>query len=496
MDLRQVVRGSFWLSAGYVVSNFLGFVYWFLIFPIVPPSTVGKAATVIAVVSVLLSILSLGIPIGILRLLRAENTCGDASALGSYFYSSLVFLFILDATTALIFLSLGLFGKNIPLDPESIVFASVLMLLGLNGWPLVVTSLFNSTLKTEYISLTQMIAGLARIVTGIPLVYFGLGFRGIMIGYIVALLVSDILLLLFAGKILSVFGADFSTSFKAITDSIAAGVAAWIPSVLSLTSQWSSLLFLGGFVGNHGTGTYFMAYSVTIGVLAFPLNILSLMFPVLSSMSDGRKSFMGRAVRIASALMYPLLFILIAYSAIVSSFLGEAYSSASTSITILAMGFFLAPLVYGYYYYVYARGKYSDVTIIGIAENFPRQILYIILIPAFSDVGASISFSAGFISSLLFVAILSKKTAYRLYPENSLKMFLIPLPSFLFSLTLPPLIGIPLILMSSYVAYARLKLVTREDLEEISNALLSKQVLANLSPYVKPILKVLFGDQS
>ena len=496
MALGKVLRGSVWLSLGSILANFFGFIYWLLISPMVSPATIGKAATILAIQSLLLSTLSLGIPIGVRRFLGREYSRRDSIMMGKYFYSSLIFILGLDVVTGLLFLSLGLLAGIIPLDLESILFTSILILVGMNGWPLLLVALFHSTLETEYVTMAQFITGLSRILIGVPLVYLGLNFYGLMLGYVIAAIANAFTLLLFAKRWLHRLGAKFSLSYRAVVDSLKAGLATWIPSILTLAGQWLGVLGLSGLVGSYETGTYFIAYAITSGLLAFPINTLNLMFPVLSGMEDGRKRAMGNAVRIASAIMYPLAFMLIAYPAFIPSFLGEAYLPASAPIMILAAGFLLAPLVNGYTYYAYALGKYRQVTLIGLAGNLPRMILYLLLIRELAEVGAATSFSLGFLFSLLAVIPLANRMNYRLNLKENAKILSIPLALYILAITLrlPPIIGITLILTLSYLSYTRLRILSKEDLRNLATALLSKEALAALSPYLRPILRILYGE--
>jgi O-antigen/teichoic acid export membrane protein len=344
--------------------------------------------------------------------------------------------------------------------------------------------------------MAQSITGLSRILIGVPLVYLGLGFLGVMLGYAVAAIGNSLMLLLLARRQIKRLGAKFSVAGHAVKEAIKAGLATWIPSTLSLAGQWLGVLGLSGFVGSYEAGTYFIGYAITSGLLAFPINIVSLMFPVLSGMEDGRKRAMSEAVRISSAIMHPLAFMLIAYPAFIPSLLGEAYLSASTSIMILASGFLLAPLVNGYTYYAYALGKYREVILIGLAGNLPRIILYLFLIGKFAETGTAISFSLGTFFSLLAVIPLARKTGYHLNLKESAKSLLIPLALCVLTsvLRLPPLLGITLILTSSYIIYARLRIISKKDLADLATALLSREALTTITPYLRPILKILYGE--
>lgn len=495
MALGRVLRGSIWLSLSSILANFFGFIYWLLVSPLVSPSTVGKAATILAVETLILSTLSLGVPTGVMRFLGREEGRQDPIMLGRYLYSSLIFVLGLNLASGALFLGLGL-ARIIPLDIESIFFISILMFIGMNGWPLILLAFFNSILKTENVAITQFITSISRILIGVPLVYLGLDFLGIMLGYVIAAGGSSLILSLLARRQIQKLGAKFSISGHAIKEVIKAGLATWIPSILALTGQWLGVLGLSGFIGSYETGVYFIAYSIVSGLLAFPMNVVSLMFPIISGMEDGRKRAMGEAVRISSAIMCPLAFMLIAYPALIPSFLGKSYLLASTPIMILAAGFLLAPLVNGYTYYAYALGKYWEVILIGLAGNLPRIILYMLLVGQLAEIGAAISFSLGFVSSLIAIIPLARESGYNLNIEKSIKLLAIPLALCILTiaLKLPALLGVMLILALSYVAYTRLRIISKEDLANLATALLSRKALTSLLPYLRPILKVLYGE--
>ncbi len=498
MSLAKVFRGSIWLSFASILANLFGLIYWILVSSMVNPATIGKAATILAIGSLIASTTSLGIPTGVMRFLGIGLGHREPATLGRYFYSSLAFILVLDVIAGSLFLALGLLGGIIPLDPESIIFTSILIFVGMNGWPLVLVAFFNSTLETEYISIAQLVTGLSRILISVPLIFLGLNFYGLMLGYVIASIAYALTLLIFAKPQLRRIGARPSVSLHAIVESLRAGLAMWIPSILTLAGQWLGVLGLSGLVGSQETGTYFIAYAITSGILALPMNLLTLMFPVLSGMNNGRKRAMGRAARLAMVIMYPIALVLIAYPAFIPSLLGEAYLPASGPIMILAAGFLLTPLINSYTYYAYAIGKYAHVTLIGLAENLPRIILYLLLIRGFAETGAASSFSLGFISSLLAVIPLARRTGYLLNIKECLKILAIPFALYITAtiLTIPPIIGIPIISTISYLSYIRLKIITKKELEEISTALLSKEALRNLHPYLKSILKILYGESA
>jgi len=102
----------------------------------------------------------------------------------------------------------------------------------------------------------------------------------------------------------------------------------------------------------------------------------------------------------------------------------------------------------------------------------------------------------GFLFSLLAVIPLAKRMNYQLNLKENAKILSTPLALYILAITLrlPPIIGITLILTLSYLSYTRLRILSKEDLRDLLTALLSKEALATLSPYLRPILKILYGE--
>ena len=147
-------------------------------------------------------------------------------------------------------------------------------------------------------------------------------------------------------------------------------------------------------------------------------------------------------------------------------------------------------------YYVYALGDYREVILIGLAGNIPRLVLYYFLIVAYEEVGAAIAFSLGFFSSLIAVVSLSKKRGYHLDLKNIGLLAAIPglISLVLWATECAWIIGIPLIVGASYLLYARFRIISKNDLREMGEAFLSKEAMVALLPYIRPLLRVLYGE--
>jgi O-antigen/teichoic acid export membrane protein len=316
-----------------------------------------------------------------------------------------------------------------------------------------------------------------------------------MAGYIVAALISSIFMLALPVRILTRFNASFSLSLSSIKDSVKAGMASWIPNVLSLSSQWLGVLGVYAFVGLPETGLYFMALTITSIVVSFSQSILTLSFPVVSGMIDGRKRMMSRVVRFSASLMMPVIFFLITYSHAIPMLLGEQYMASSELIRILSIGYILSPIILGYVYYAYAIDRYRDVLMVGLTGAVPRLILYPFMINWYGEVGAAITFSVASPIQLLIVMRNALKVNYKLYLKDYLKIVIIPgiISITLALLNLSWLISLLILLPASYIVYARINMITKDDLREVGEALFSRKMLEKIYPHIRQLLSIIYG---
>lgn len=496
LSLSRVIRGAVWLSVGVIFSNFFGFIYWLIVSRIVEVGLVGKVAAILGIEALIVGFIGLGVSVSVQKFISAAYSRRDYEGLSQYYYSTTTLLFTLSLTVGILLLILSLtYGELFSLDPLSVIFLSILIVCGFNGWSVIGQSFFNAIIKPEYTTLTQVSSSLIRLTISLLLIYLGYGFLGLMMGYVVAGLTTSVLMLALPINMLRKLGARFSLSIKSIRDSVKAGMATWIPNILTLLSQWIGVLGVYSMVGLAETGLYFIAFMIASVAMSLPQSILTLSFPYISGISDCRKQVMARAVKISTSLMAPIAFFLILYPSTITDFIGETYHEASELIRILALGYLVSPINTGYVYYVYAIGRYGDVLIAGLTGTIPRLFLYPIMISLHKDIGAAAAFSIGNTTTLLAVVTCAQRINYDLRLKEYLKIVAIPSAiSILLVLFNMHWTGGLASLSTSYVIYTKLKIVTREDLREIGESLVSRKILEKLYPYLRPLLSIIYGS--
>jgi O-antigen/teichoic acid export membrane protein len=487
MSLNRVIRGSFWLYVSGLTSNFLGYVYWLLASKFIPTSTVGDSAAVVAAVSLITSIFGLGLSSGATRLFGQAWGHNDRTSLDRFFFSNTVVNLAINGLAGLL---VFVFGTVFGLTNFEIPYVTVFIIL--TAISVIPSSLFQSVLKTSAIALSTIISTILRLVIGIALLYVGMGFFGVMAGLALFYVAQDIILVVMLRGLVHRTSFSMSPSFEALK----AGIPSWIPSMVSTAGTSLGVLGVYSLVGSAQAGTYYIAFSISQIVYTLPLSLLGLMFPVLSGMEDGRKRAINRSIRLVYVIIAPLAAVVLAYPYVPLSMLGQSYIASSLALQILMVGCFAAPISSGFNSLVYAYGKYSYVMLLGLFINLPRVFLYTVLVTLWGDVGAALSYVAGLFIVLIAIFFMARRIGYSVGWGSSLVFSAIPfIAAVLLTFTsLPWEIGTLIILAVSLFAYARLGLVTRSDLAEISSAFLSRKQLDSVYPYIKYILYTLYGE--
>jgi len=487
MSLSRVVRGSLWLYIGGIGSSALGYIYWLLASQFVAASTVGSAAAVVAIVTLITSVTSLGIPSGTMRLLGKAHGYKERDALNLYFSSSMgatIFIFAIASVLTVVLCSLlGIQGSNI-------LFIAVLVILG--GWPSVLVSLYQSILQTHIIAVANLASAVFRLALGVAYLYLGLNFVGVLLAFVTSALIQNFVLLInMRGRVTIV-----RPSAKKAGEVIRAGIPDWVPSLVSTWGTWLGVLGVYGFSGSSTTGTYYIAFLMASLVFTLPNSILTLMFPLLSGMEDGRKRATNRSVKLAFTISAPIAAVGIAYPYVPLSILGASYVPASFTLQLLLLGVFMTPITSGFYSLVYAYGKYRYVTMLGLALNLPRVILYTPLVSLWGESGAAVAYTSGFLFALLAVLVLSRRISYSVGWKSSLLFCLLPIliAAIVAFAKINWILGTVIILFVSILAFTRLGMVTREDIKELVNSILSKRQIDAFYPYSRYLLQVLYGE--
>ncbi|MCX8182751.1 MAG: polysaccharide biosynthesis C-terminal domain-containing protein, partial [Candidatus Methanomethyliaceae archaeon] len=174
----------------------------------------------------------------------------------------------------------------------------------------------------------------------------------------------------------------------------------------------------------------------------------------------------------------------------------RAYTASARVLQILLLGAFVMPIGSGFSSLIYAYGRYKLVTLLGVVGNLPRVLLYLPLVALWGDVGAAVAYVTGYFSVVIVVVILSGRIGYKICAKENAILAGVPI----MVATAANLTGVHwiggtiMVIAASVFAYARLRLITREDLRELSEAVLTKRQRQAIYPYTKYIMSMLYKD--
>lgn len=493
MSVSHIVRGGFWLYGSSIISSICGFFYWMIISAIGGSSVIGAASAVVGFATLITGLLSFGVGIGVQRFLGKYISENNHEEITKYFWSTAMFTIVIYclagvALYASSFLNYSLGG----ISPTMVQVASIVVLLGSMS---VFSALLISYLKTNITFLGIIVGVFLKFTVGIILVYLNWDWIGVVLGYACMNLAC---LAIYSWYSIQLIGFKPKFSLKALHDVLIAGISNWLPGLILLAGQWIGVLAVFSVSGAAKTGYYYVAFAISNVVLMISKSMLSLLLPVLSGINvDAERRKVGwRTLRLCLTFMFPIATSLMVYSWLPLSLLGREYISASIILITLLLAAAPIAIIDGVNSFVYAAGMYSYVLTIGLAQNLPRIALYLVLTPLYEGLGAALSYTIGGFVGLCAVLWISRKVNFKINWYNVATIIGIPgsISFICWFLNLHWFLGIIAILGVSTIGYAKLNVLTKNDLKELTYALAPKPIIDKVYVKIKPFIDLLYPD--
>ena len=487
-----VLRQGMWVSFASFVNNFSGFVYWLAVSALGGAEFLGYASTAVGLSSMLVGLGSLGVEVGVQKFVGEALGRGDTDTLTEYAWSS--FFFALTAYLGVAVTAWALSAacpSLLGLPSDIVMVASILTVLSAGT---VLGGALAASLHAHVMTLSALVGNVARLTVGLSLLVLGMGWVGVALGYAVN---SAVALVVYVAYVLSRFGARFHLSLKAVRDVLRAGVVSWLPNAIVLTGQWLSLLVVFGSGGAFEAGSYYVAFMISLFVVSLASSSSMLLLPVLSGMADGRKRACDAVLRLGLLVTAPLALALAAYPKAPLRLLGEEYVGASRTLTILLASSLLAVYVMAVTSLAYAYDSYGAVLGIGTATSVPRIALYFLLVPSMGGLGAALAFLAGSVCGAASGALYAWRVGFRTPYRGIAATVLVPaaIGAVTVMLSLPWFVGIPLVVASSYLAYARAGLLSRRDAGVLFRALIPLPLRRYMRPIAELAARLVFEQR-
>lgn len=467
----RVIKGGFWLYASMLVNNISGFIYWLIISKIAGSTILGLTSATIGLASLVNGMANLGLGVGLQHFLGQCLGRSDKVCFTRFFWTATYFTLLVHICVANPLILAGVLGYSfLGFSPAMLLYAGVIVILG-SAMPIQASLI--AMLRTDIVFLSSTIGNFLKILVGITLIQLGWGFGGAVVGYMLVSITVSIL-----GMLCILGYADLTLVFdsKVLREILRGSIVSWLPGIIVLAGQWIGVLAVYGSSGAIETGYYYVAFVLASSVLGIGISMLNLLLPVLSGLSDGRKSATNKVLRISFVIIVPIAIYFIVYPWLPLSLLGREYMGASTILAILLLSCVPLALYATVNSLVYSYKKYREVLYLGLSQNVPRLILYLLLVPLFSGLGAAYSFTIGTYTGFLYAVYLAYRIGFRI--DWALISRIIALPSilglFAYMFHLNWLVAL-LIMSSSYLLYGKIGVLHRSDIREIAYALLGKK---------------------
>jgi O-antigen/teichoic acid export membrane protein len=156
------------------------------------------------------------------------------------------------------------------------------------------------------------------------------------------------------------------------------------------------------------------------------------------------------------------------YSNEVLGLFGPDYLQASMPLKIILLSTLPLTLLFAISTLIYSYGNYWQVLAIGLGLNVPRVLLYFTLVSLYGSVGAATSFTVGSIIGFGVSIIIAKRIGMVIFWKELALLLAIPtgLVFTLYYLQVTYIIGIPVMLILSFVFMFVLRVLSKSEVRE------------------------------
>ena len=487
----SVVRSSLWIYLASLTNSIFGFLFWLIVSAISGPSVIGYVSATSSMALLISSVLNLGVPRGMVKWI-GEYSERDPENARKYFWTSLIFLFLIYLLPSLAILYLGFTGCTfLNYGPTSLIFVSILLLISLSG---VFASMFVALMRTFPYLVAILVGNIAKLSTGISLLYLGLGWVGAIIGYMMSGLIIDSIGLIYAF-------ISLGTPHIGIThlkDLIKAGVPTWLPSMVMVLGQQLAVIFAFSYLGAFDTGRFYIAMAASGFVVGIGGSIQQIMLPYLSGLEDGRKRAAWRGLRVGLGFTLPLAVSIFLFPDYLLGLLGKSYRGAWLELELILMANILILISSAVTNLCYSKDMFRQVLNIGLAISIPRLIFYSITTPFLGSRGVALSYLLGSITGLYYASTASSKLRFRLDWRILRKALLASMlgifPALPFRLAgWLWILGAVISITVSLLALMKASVLKEEDIRGLGRAIIPSKFKPMIYILTKPLLNAIYS---
>jgi|GEM_PF-5240986 len=496
----SVIKSGVYVYSSNLSNVFLSYLFWVVVAGLTGsegPGLIGYLSSIIAFSTIVSTGTLLGMPMSIQRLVGKALAQNDNSLVSSLSISAFCLVLLLTSVAAITIVLLNEPIMSITGFSWDLLIVSLVIVFELVTFQ-ILYSILLSIGRSRFILLGTLMQGVSKIVIIIFLLNGSYNVSALLMSFVFSYLIA--ITVMSAPLIKQLHGALRMRIHHGWKTLIHAGMSNWVPSMVSAIGGQLSVLSVFGYVGAAQAGEYYMASAIFSAVVGLPTAIFSAAFPVMSGMTDARKTLSWKITKYSLLISAPLAILTGVYANQILTMLNPALVNAVIPQRILLIGVVPAIINYGIYYLLYATGNYKSVLVAGLVENLSRVSLYFILVPSLGATGAAISYISGSFLSMIFM-LLTQRKRFILSWKRVVAITSIPASSGLaiWFLAVDPIIGVPTILLACLFFYLRLDVARTDEIRGIVFSLMPSHLASRIFQRLERIILLvgksqLFGD--
>ncbi|CAN5808046.1 hypothetical protein BH23THE1_BH23THE1_26270 [soil metagenome] len=471
----NIRSGAIFIYVETSVSLFLGYVFWILMSKFGTAEIIGTSSAIISLAGILAVVANLGIPTGVQRFLGKSFAHSSSEDTRYYFISSLL---LISTSCFIVTLSVVILSEYIltffQIEGEFLLISVLLMI------SIVYATFFRgiviSSLQTKILTVSITLSAIIKIILGVIFLANDYGTFGLVLSFTINQCIVSVILAIAMIRLVHSSGNKMSLNdnfririfniARSIKEVFVSSLSNWIPLVITTIGSQVGTIFVYGINGATDAGLFFMALTIVAGITSIMYSLFTISLPAMSAMKDERRTFTTYTIKLSILIALPLSIAIMFYSEKILGLLGGVYTDAALILEILILSLLPTAIHYGITSVVYSYGKYKEVLFLGLAISIPRVLLYYTLIPLWGGLGGAIGFTLGAIIGFVVSIVMARENNIKLEWKNYIFIFSVPLGVGyviqLFNSNF--LVGIPLIVMVSYLVLYLLKILSMDEI--------------------------------
>jgi O-antigen/teichoic acid export membrane protein len=390
------VTPSFFLFLDNILVSIGGWIYWLVITKLTSSSELGLAVTVYSLVILVTTLTQLGLEYPLLK----KSNIPKSQILGTSF---MIELLITLASIPFVYIVINtLYDKSV--EQFTWISIGLLIILSLNFvFRFGLLGISNS----KIVLIIDLIGVGIKLATGFILVYVSYGTLGILFAYLLEALFVIFTSLYFIKKSSSFRIGNIGYFKETIKDALVNTPAKWSKMVIVILSIVLLAIFN---ISTSEVGIFYVALMITIVVSSFAS---SMAYMVIPSSTTLKKDLSSSSLRLSLSLISPIVVALLVVPRSILSLIGPEYESAVAALVILAVAIIPSSITANLISKLNNLDKSKLLVLSGILQIVTFFITFFLLVPIYGTIGAAISILIAYLSSSLFLIVLSGHGSFR-----------------------------------------------------------------------------------